>query len=68
LGTKTDLALQKRYIQVLDELVARVIQAGGAAEDALQQPLPSPFDVWLTGGMNRFEANVRSAYKRLSGQ
>jgi glyoxylase-like metal-dependent hydrolase (beta-lactamase superfamily II) len=68
LGTKTDLALQKRYIQVLDELVARVIQAGGAMEDALQQPLPSPFDVWLTGGMNRFEANVRSAYKRLSGQ
>jgi cyclase len=68
LGTKTDLALQKGYIQVLDELVAQVIQAGGAVEDALQQPLPSPFDAWLTGGMNRFEANVRSAHKRLSGR
>jgi glyoxylase-like metal-dependent hydrolase (beta-lactamase superfamily II) len=68
LGTKADVALQKQYIQVLDELVTRVIKAGGAVEDALQQPLPAPFDAWLTGGMNRFEANVRSAYKRLSGQ
>jgi hypothetical protein len=41
---------------------------GGSVENALQQPLPAPFDAWLTGGMNRFEANVRSAYKRLSGQ
>ncbi len=68
LGTKADLALQKQYIQVLDELVTRVIKTGGSVEDALQQPLPAPFDAWLIGGMNRFEANVRSAYKRLSGQ
>jgi len=68
LGTKADLVLQQQYIRVLDELVARVIQVGGAVEDALQQPLPAPFDAWLIGGMNRFEANVRSAYKRLSGR
>ena len=68
LGTKTDLALQKQYIQVLDDLVAQVIKMGGAVGDALQQPLPALFDAWLMGGMNRFEANVRSAYKRLSGQ
>lgn len=65
LGTKTDLALQKRYILLLDELVARVIRTGGAVEDALQQSLPAPFDAWLVDGMNRFEANVRSAYRRL---
>ncbi len=68
LGTKGDIALQRRYIQVLDELVMRVINAGGSVDDALQQPLPAPFDAWLMGGMNRWEANVRSAYKRLSGQ
>ena len=68
LGTKADLALQKQYIQVLDELVTRVIKAGGVVDDALQRPLPAPFDAWLMGGMGRFEANVRSAYKRLSGQ
>jgi cyclase len=68
LGAKADLALQKQYIQGLDELVAQVIKVGGSVENALQQPLPAPFDAWLTGGMNRFEANVRSAYKRLSGQ
>jgi len=44
-----------------------VIKAGGSVEDALHQSLPAPFDAWLTGGMNRFEANVRSAYKCLSG-
>ncbi len=27
-----------------------------------------PLDAWLMGGMNRFEANVRSAYQRLSSQ
>jgi glyoxylase-like metal-dependent hydrolase (beta-lactamase superfamily II) len=68
LGTKADIALQRQYIQMLDELVARVIKLGGSVEDALQQPLPAPFDAWLMGGMNRFEANVRSAYKRLSKQ
>jgi hypothetical protein len=45
-----------------------VIKTGGAVEDALQQLLPAPFDAWLMGRMGRFEANVRSAYKRLSGQ
>jgi glyoxylase-like metal-dependent hydrolase (beta-lactamase superfamily II) len=66
LGTKADLALQKRYMQVLDELVMRVVGAGGSVDDALRAPLPPPFDAWLMGSMNRWEANVRSAYERLS--
>jgi glyoxylase-like metal-dependent hydrolase (beta-lactamase superfamily II) len=68
LGTKADLALQRQYISMLEELVTRVIKEGGSAEHALEQPLPSPFDEWLHGGMARFEANVQSAYERLSGK
>jgi glyoxylase-like metal-dependent hydrolase (beta-lactamase superfamily II) len=68
LGTKADIALQKEYITVLEELVAQVIKEGGSAEDAVQKPLPAPFDAWLRGEMARFEANVRSTYQRLSGE
>lgn len=66
LGTKADVALQKQYITVLEEMVAQVIREGGTVEDALQQSLPEPFDAWLSGA--RFEANVRSSHQRLSGE
>ncbi len=66
-GSKVDLALQKEYIRTLDQLVARVIGEGGTVEDALRQPLPAPFDAWLPAGRVRFEANMRSSYKRLFG-
>jgi glyoxylase-like metal-dependent hydrolase (beta-lactamase superfamily II) len=65
-GTKTDLALQRQYLEALEGMVARVIAAGGSADDAIQAGLPAPFARWLHGGMARFEANVRSAYERLS--
>lgn len=67
LGTKADLDLQVQYIVLLEELVSRTIREGGSVEDALQQPLPEPFDSWLYGGIARFEANVRYTYERLSG-
>ncbi len=41
-------------------------QAWVAQMDGMQQPLRPPFDAWLVGGMNRFEANVRSAYTHSS--
>ena len=66
LGTKGDIALQKRYIAILEELVGRIVKEGGSVEEALQISLPEPFDTWLDGGMARFETNVRSAYERLS--
>jgi cyclase len=69
LGTKADLALQRRYITLLDELVIKIIKQGGSAEQAVQQvqaALPAPFDGWLEGGMARYEANVWSAHERLS--
>jgi glyoxylase-like metal-dependent hydrolase (beta-lactamase superfamily II) len=66
LGTKEDIALQKRYITVLEELVGRIVREGRSVEEALQLSLPEPFDAWLSGGMARFEANVRSSYERFS--
>lgn len=68
LGTKADIALQKQYITVLEKLVVQIVNEGGTVEEALQQSLPEPFGAWLSGGMARFEANVRSSYERLSGK
>jgi glyoxylase-like metal-dependent hydrolase (beta-lactamase superfamily II) len=68
LGTKADIALQKRYITVLEEMVGPIVKEGGSVEEALQITLPEPFDAWLSGGRARFEANVRSSYERLSGE
>ena len=68
LGTKANIALQMEYITALEESVAQVIKEGGSVEDALQRPLPAPFDGWLAGEMARFERNVRSSYERLSGK
>ena len=66
LGTKADLALQRQYITLLEDLVGQAIQDGLTIEEVLQKPLPEPFDTWLQGGMARWEANVRSTYERLA--
>ena len=63
LGSKADLTLEARYIQVLEDMIRRVVQAGGAVEDALHQNLPAPFDAWQVVG-HRFEANVRASFER----
>jgi len=65
LGGKVDLDLEARYIRTLEDMVQRVVQAGGAVEDALRQLLPAPFDSWQSMG-HRFESNVRASYKRQS--
>ena len=66
IGTKEDLALQRRYFEVLEQQVSAVIQAGGTPEEALKIELPAPFDTWLAGGMGRFEANINYMYAKLS--
>jgi len=66
LGAKDDLALQRSYFEVLEDLVSAVVTSGGSQEDALKIDLPEPFDSWLYGGMGRFEANVNFLYERLS--
>lgn len=63
LGGKADLSIEATYIQVLEDLVRRVVQSGGTVEDALCQTLPAPFDAWQKVGI-RFETNVRAAYER----
>lgn len=66
LGTRADIALQRQYLVMLEEMVADAIRAGRPVEETLRQPLPTPFDTWLMGGMGRFEANVQFLYQRLS--
>lgn len=66
LGTKDDLALQRQYMGLLEDLVGQVIREGGTVEDAVARPLPPPFDAWLHGGMARWEANVHTVFERLS--
>lgn len=60
---KADLALEAKYIRILEGMVQRVVEAGGTVEDALRQTLLSPFDAWQTIG-HRFEANVHALYER----
>ena len=67
-GNYEDIALQLSYLDVMQDLVARVVQAGGSLEEAKQITLPEPFDRWLFGGINRFEANVRYLYTHLGGE
>jgi hypothetical protein len=44
------------------------VKKGESLEAASQIALPSPFDRWLFGGMNRFAMNVRYLYKHLGGK
>lgn len=63
LGGRDDLLLEIEYIHALQKMVRRVIRRGGMLKDALQETLPPPFDAWMKGSL-RFEANVRSEFKR----
>ena len=67
-GDKTDIALELQYVDVMEDLVGQVARRGGSFEEARQITLPEPFDQWLTGGMERFEANVRYLFARCGGE
>jgi cyclase len=66
IGGKADVAEQMQYMLVLQALVAHVLQSGGALEEALQEPLPHPFDTWSAEGLPLAE-NVRLLYECLAG-
>ncbi len=55
------------YLDLLESRVREVVARGGSLDEAKRVELPAPFDGWLTGGMNRFAANVEFLYKRLRG-
>jgi glyoxylase-like metal-dependent hydrolase (beta-lactamase superfamily II) len=66
-GDRKDIALQLNYLDVMEDLVSKVVQRGDSLEKALQITLPDPFDKWLIGGMARFEVNVRYLFTHLGG-
>lgn len=67
-GTRDDLALQRRYIAEVMDMVERVVGRGGTVQDALAHTLPEPFGEWARTGRARWEANVHAIFERLSGQ
>jgi glyoxylase-like metal-dependent hydrolase (beta-lactamase superfamily II) len=66
-GGKEDIALELKYLDVLEDRVGRVAQRGGSFEEAMQITLPEPFNKWLMGGMERFRVNVRYLFARFGG-
>jgi cyclase len=67
-GGKAEMALQLDYLEVMEERVGEVARRGGSLEEAQRIELPAPFDGWLMGGMERFEANVRFLFARCGGE
>jgi glyoxylase-like metal-dependent hydrolase (beta-lactamase superfamily II) len=67
-GSKDDIALQLKYMEVMEDLIGNVAQRGGSFEEAMQIALPEPFDKWLIGGMGRFESNVRYLFGYFGGE
>ena len=68
LGTQADLALQREFITLLEELVAQAVSDGLTVEETLEKTLPAPFDHWIHASSARWEANVWSSHERLSGK
>ncbi len=64
---KDDIALQLRYLDIMEELIGNVVHRDGSFEEAKQIKLPKPFDKWLQAGKGRFDVNVRYLFEHLGG-
>jgi len=64
LGTQDDIALQRRYLDVMHDLIASSIRNGVPVDDVVAEQLPAPFDTWQRANWGRWEANVRAMYER----
>lgn len=67
LGSRTDLALQRDYIRIMDEMVAQAVADGLSLAETQALPLSPPYDAWLQGGMARWGTNVEVLYERAGG-
>jgi glyoxylase-like metal-dependent hydrolase (beta-lactamase superfamily II) len=67
-GGRADVEAELGYLEVMERLIREVVARGGPLDAAKKIALPAPFDGWLTGGMNRFAANVEFLYRRLGGE
>jgi glyoxylase-like metal-dependent hydrolase (beta-lactamase superfamily II) len=65
IGSPKDLTLQKEYIVTLKALITGSVKGEEPIDEALERPLPAPFDEWSVDGAP-LEPNVRFLYDWLS--
>jgi len=65
---KDDIALQLRYLEIMEEMIGDVVRQGGSLEEARRIVMPEPFNKWIVGGKGRFDANVRYLFGYLGGE
>jgi len=66
-GGRTDVERELGYMDAMEDLIGKVVARGGSLDEAKAISLPTPFDGWLVGGMNRFTANLEFMFRHLGG-
>jgi glyoxylase-like metal-dependent hydrolase (beta-lactamase superfamily II) len=61
-GRSASLSMMLQYIQSLESIVANMIKSGKPVEQASLEPVPPPFDTWLSPD-NFFVTNLEFLYK-----
>jgi glyoxylase-like metal-dependent hydrolase (beta-lactamase superfamily II) len=61
-GRSADLSVMSQYIQSLESIVVNMIKSGKPVEQVSLEPVPSPFDTWLSPD-NFFVTNLEFLYK-----
>ncbi|MCJ7422982.1 hypothetical protein MUP01_01770, partial [Candidatus Bathyarchaeota archaeon] len=61
-GRSASLSVMLQYIQSLENIVVNMIKCGKSVEQASSEPIPSPFDTWLSPD-NFFVTNLEFLYE-----
>jgi len=61
-GRSADLSVMSQYIQSLESIVVNMIKSGKPVEQVSLEPVPSPFDTWLSYD-NFFVTNLEFLYE-----